>query len=73
MDLVKGNERKEQEVSDSPAVTEQDHTAVSVTAWITQGAPTGSWTPNWVVTKSESSAKADAFLPSDENLLWGNV
>lgn len=22
----------------------------------------GSWTPNWVVTNSKSSAKADAFL-----------
>lgn len=46
---------------------------MSITARITQGAPRGSWTPNWIVTNSESFAKADAFLPSDKKLVWTNV
>lgn len=42
----------------------EDLISMSVTAQTTQGAPMGICTPDYVVTISESSAEADAFLTS---------
>lgn len=42
----------------------EDLISMSVTAWTTQGAPMGICTPDYVVTLSERSAKADTFLTS---------